>query len=165
VKIFHPARPNRISSFILFAAVALAPLPFGSADPPTIAFWCIVLGLGAITVSPRDLHKVQLVFLAGVGFLAAAYAFVLHEQLSAHPWIAAPHPLWREASEALGMQLEPSVSLARNQPYFALGAPLAAVLSLIIALIVCADRDRARQFLKWLAWSGWRMPSLESARS
>ena len=33
---------------ILFAAVAAAPLPFGSTDPATIAFWCIVLGVGLL---------------------------------------------------------------------------------------------------------------------
>ena len=35
---------NRVSTFLLFATVAAAPLPFGSTNPPSIAFWCIVLG-------------------------------------------------------------------------------------------------------------------------
>jgi hypothetical protein len=32
------------ASWLLFAAVALAPSPFGSDQPIAIAFWCIVFG-------------------------------------------------------------------------------------------------------------------------
>ena len=83
-----------------------------------------------------------------------AYAFVLHEQLAARPWIASPHPLWHEAAEALGIPIAPSVSIARNQPFFALGAPLANMLAVICSFIVCIDRDRARQLILVIAWSG-----------
>jgi O-antigen ligase len=83
-----------------------------------------------------------------------AYGLVLHEQLAAHPWFTTPYPIWREASEALGIPIEPSVSVARHQPFFALGASLADLLALICSLIVCADRKRARQLLMVIAWSG-----------
>ncbi len=145
---------NRISTFLLFATVAAAPLPYSSTNFPAIAFWCIVLGIAAITVSPRGLRSDQFVLLGLVAIVIAAYGLVLHEQLSATPWFAAPHPLWREASEALGMPIEPSVSIARNQPFFALGASLADVLALICSFVVCSDRNRARQLLKVVAWSG-----------
>ena len=150
----HPVRSNRISSYILFAVVALAPLPFGSADDITIAIWCVILGLAAVAATPRSLQSGQLALLGCAGVLIAAYGIVLHEQLSPHPWFAAPDPVWREASEALGTPLQPSVSIARNQPFFAIGAPLAAMLSLICSFIVCADRQRAHQLLKVVAWSG-----------
>jgi O-antigen ligase len=147
-------RSNRIASAILFAAVALAPLPFGSTDPAAVAVWCIVLGAGLLLASPGELERPHFALLGGIGVIILAYAFVLHEQLSPHPWIASPHPLWREASEVLGTQLEPSVSITRNQPFFALGAPLAAILSLILGLVVGADRKRARRLLQVMAWSG-----------
>jgi O-antigen ligase len=83
-----------------------------------------------------------------------AYAFVLHEQLAARPWIASPHPIWHEAAEALGIPIVPSVSIARNQPFFALGATLANMLAVICSFIVCIDRDRANQLLSVIAWSG-----------
>lgn len=38
---------NRISSYILFAVVALAPLPFGSANEFSIAVRCVLLGVAA----------------------------------------------------------------------------------------------------------------------
>ena len=91
-----PAPANRISSFTLFATVAAAPLPFGSTDPAVIAFWCIVLGLGVIFVSPRKLRREHLPLLGLAVIVTLAYAFVLHEQLAARPWIASPHALWRQ---------------------------------------------------------------------
>ena len=148
------APSNRISSFILFVTVAAAPFPFGSTAPAAIAFWCIVLGLGVIVVSPRGLRREHLPLLGLAVIVTLAYAFVLHEQLAARPWIASPHPLWREAAETLGIPIAPSVSIARNEPFFALGAPLANMLAVICSFIVCIDRDRARQLLLVIAWSG-----------
>jgi O-antigen ligase len=144
---------NRISTFLLFATVAAAPLPFGSTNLQ-IAFWCIVLGIAAIAASPRGLRFGQFVLLGLAGVVIAAYGLVLHEQLATHPWFATPHPLWREASEALGIPIEPSVSIARHQPFFALGVSLADMLALICSFIICTDRNRARQLLKVVAWSG-----------
>jgi O-antigen ligase len=146
--------PNRISSIVLFATVAAAPLPFGSTDHVVIAFWCVVLGLGVIAASPHSLRReyFPLVVLAAIVILA--YAFVLHEQFTARPWVGSPHPLWGEAADVLGVPVEPSVSIARNQPFFALGAPLANMLAIICSFFVCIDRDRARQLFQVIAWSG-----------
>ncbi len=145
---------NRISSIILFATVAAVPLPFGSTDSAVIAFWCIVLGLGGIAASPRSLRREHFPLIVLAGIVILAYAFVLHEQLAARPWVVAPHPIWGEAASALDMPLEPSVSIARNQPFFALGAPLANMLAIVCSFIVCIDRDRARQLFLVIAWSG-----------
>ena len=148
------APSNQISSHILFVTVAAVPFPFGSTAPAAIAFWCIVLGLGVIVVSPRSLRREHLPLLALAVIVTLAYAFVLHEQLAARPWIASPHPLWREAAETLGIPIEPSVSIARNEPFLALGAPLANMLAVIGSFIICIDRDRARQLILVIAWSG-----------
>ena len=134
--------------------MAAAPLPLGSADPPTIAFWCAVLGVGVIAASPRRLRRDHIPLVALAVVVILAYAFVLHEQLAARPWIAEPHPLWSKAAQALGAPIPPSVSIARNQPYFALGAPLANLLAIICSFVVCIDRDRARQLILVIAWSG-----------
>jgi O-antigen ligase len=148
------ARSNRFSSYLLFGVVALAPLPFGSTDAIIVAVWCMVLGVATAAATPRLLQPGQFFLLGCAALLIAAFAIVLHEQLSSHPWFAAPDPIWGEASEALGVHLKPSASIARNQPFFALGAPLAVMLSLICSFIVCADRRRAHQLIKVIAWSG-----------
>ena len=123
-------------------------------NPSSIALWCIVLGIAAIAASPRGLQVGQFALLGLIAIVIAAYGLVLHEQLAAHPWFATPHPLWHEASEALDLPIEPSVSIVRHQPFFALGASLANMLALVCSLIVCADRKRARQLLTIVAWSG-----------
>jgi len=83
-----PAPSNRISSFILFATVAAVPFPFGSTSPAVIAFWCIVLGLGVIFLSPRRLRREHLPLLGLAVIVILAFTFVLHEQLAAAPWMA-----------------------------------------------------------------------------
>lgn len=148
--------PARVASWLLFAAVALAPLPFGSNEPTTIAFWCIVLGACLVFAPVRYLGAGQLALAGLAGIVVAAYALVLHEQLAEHPWLAAatPDPIWQEAQAALGVPLQPSVSIARNQPWFELGRPLVCMLAIACGFLVGVDRGRARQLLKVIAWSG-----------
>jgi O-antigen ligase len=145
---------NRVSSWLLLVTVAVAPLPFGSTNPTTIAAWCGVLGIATVAASPRALLHGQYVLLGLLAIVITAFGFVLHEQLAAQPWFATPHPIWKEASEALGAPIEPSASIARYRPFYALGAPLANVLALICSFVVCTDRKRAHQLLKVFAWSG-----------
>jgi O-antigen ligase len=148
------ALSSRFSSIILFATVAAVPFPFGSTDRIVIAFWCIVLGFGVIAASPQSLRREHFPLIVLAGIIILAYAFVLHEQLAERPWIGAPHAVWGEAASVLGMPLEPSVSIARNQPFFALGATLANILAIVCSFIICIDRDRARQLFLVIAWSG-----------
>jgi O-antigen ligase len=149
-----PAPSNQTASYALFAAIAGAPLPFGSVYPASIALWCVVLGVGALFASPRGLRKAHVALLAGMAATVLLYALVLHEQLSQTPWFAAPNPIWSEAAQTLGAPLKPSVSITRNEPFYALGAPLAGMLALACGLVVGMDRARARQVLQVTAWSG-----------
>ena len=145
---------KRIAVYLLFVTVAAAPLPFGSRDSTTVALWCILLGVAAVSASVRGLGKPQKALLLGIGLLLAGYGLVLHEQLSEMPWIAKPHPLWAQASSVLGVALLPSVSIAKYEPFYSLGPPLAAVLALMLGLVVGSDRARARQLLLVVGWSG-----------
>jgi len=144
----------RIAAAILYAALAGPPFLFGSRDLTTIAIWCALLGLGLVLASTRRLQTGHLLILAGIGFIVLCFGFVLHEQLSDHPWIAPFHPIWAEASEVLGRQLAPSASIIRGEPVFALGHPLANILALVLGLIVGVDSGRARYGLRVMAWAG-----------
>lgn len=148
------AKPNRLSSYLLFAVVALAPLPFGSTEPATIAVWCLVLGFSLIISSPRSSQGRNLLLLFAAAIIVAAYALVIHEQVSASPLLGSPNAAWSQAAEALGIQLASQISIARNEPFFAIGAPLANLLAGVCSYIVCEDRYRARQLFLVVAWSG-----------
>ena len=144
----------KIASWLLFAAAALGPLPFGSNSSTAIAFWCIVLGACLVLAPVRRLGAGQAGLVVLAAILVLAYAFVLHEQLAEHPWLASPHPIWQEAEAALGGAIAPSVSIARNQPWFELGRPLVCILAMACGFLVGAEEARARQLIKVIAWSG-----------
>ena len=54
----------------------------------------------------------------------------------------------------MGQQVAPSVSIVRGEPFYALGAPLANVLALLLGLIVGADGQCARRALQVMVWAG-----------
>jgi O-antigen ligase len=141
---------------ILCAAVAVAPLPFGSTDPVIVAFWCLILGVATVMTTPRHLHAPHLVLIGVFAVMIVAWTIVLGAQLSTHAFVpsASVYGLWRQTADALDVALDPSVSIVRSEPFFALGAPLAAMLSGTCSLIVCVDRRRARKLLRVVAWSG-----------
>jgi O-antigen ligase len=145
---------GRIAAGILYAALVGPPFLFGSRESVTVAAWCALLGVGLIFAPTRRLQKGHFVLLGGIAFVILCFGFVLHEQLSDHPWVASFNPIWSKASEALGKQLAPSVSIVRGQPFFALGKPLANVLALILGLLVGVDSDRARRGVRVMAWAG-----------
>jgi O-antigen ligase len=104
--------------------------------------------------SPKKLRAGHFAVLGGIAFIVACYGFVLHEQLSAHPWIASPNPIWAKTSALLDQPGAPSVSIIRGEPFYALGAPSAAMLALVLGLVLGADNRHARQALLVMAWSG-----------
>jgi len=145
---------NTSSASILFFVVVCAPFPLGSTNDLSIAFWCLCLGLGLVLASVADLRREHVRVLAAVGLIVLAYVFVLHEQLSAHPWVAPFHPVWTQASDLLHVPIAPSASIVKDQAFFSLGAALANILALLLGLIVGARAERARLLLRVLAVSG-----------
>ena len=78
----------RLASWLLYGVAALAPLPFGSNEPTAIAFWCIVLAVCLVLAPAPSFSPGRLGLFALAVLVVVAYAFVLREQLSDHPWIA-----------------------------------------------------------------------------
>lgn len=142
------------ATFLLFFVAAGAPFPFGSTNDLSIAFWSLCLGIAVIFAPTRDLRKPHMWMIAGIGVVVAGYAFVLHEQLSDHPWVAPFQPIWKQASDLLGVPIAPSASIVKNEAFFALGAPLANILAILLGITVGADRERARRMLWVIAVSG-----------
>ena len=150
----HKPLMGPIASWLLFAIVALAPLPFGSVEPTVVAFWCIGLGICLVLAPIGPLKAGQLGLAALAALIVGAYAFVLHEQLAEHPWLATANPVWQEAGQALGGSLSPVVAIARGEPWFALGKTLLCILAITGGFVIGSDGRRARQLIKIIGWSG-----------
>ena len=141
---------------LLFAAVALAPLPFGSTPPTAIASWSVVLGVSIILSSNAAvaLRPGQLAFPGLAAIILSAYALVMYEQLAEHPLIPAqPNPVWQQAEAALGVPLTPTVAIAHGEAWLALGRPLLCILALMAGFLVGLKRERARRLIMIIAWS------------
>lgn len=145
---------NWLSTWLLFFVVAAAPFPFGSTSKSAIAFWCIPLGVAVVLLSLRGLRREIFWLVAGLFLIVVGYGFVLHEQLSDHPWIAPFHPIWSKASDLLGTPLAPSAAITKNLPFSAIGATLANLMSLLLGLVIGSQRERARQIMMIIAYSG-----------
>jgi O-antigen ligase len=145
---------GKVAAGILYTALALPPLLFGAREPTTVAAWCALLGAGLVLAPLKRLERGHGFALGGLAFVIFCFGFVLHEQLAEYPWVASYNPVWAKASEALGQPLTPSVSIIRGQPFFALGAPLANMLALLLGLIVGVDSERARRGVHVMAWAG-----------
>jgi O-antigen ligase len=150
----RPSIAGRVAAGVLYAALALPPFLFGSREPTTVAAWCALLGAGLVVAPLRRLEYGHWIVIAAIAFVALCFGVVLHEQLSDHPWIAPFNPIWEKASDALGKQLVPSVSVVRGEPFFALGHPLANLLALVLGIVVGVDSDRARRGVRVMAWAG-----------
>jgi len=112
----------------------------------------VALGLASL----RALDGRHFLVLGGVAVVVCAHLLVLHEQVSPHPFfsISSPDPAWQDAGEVLGTPTRPSVAMVRDQPLLSLGPSLAAILTLLVAFIVCVDRDHAHRLVQVTAWSG-----------
>jgi O-antigen ligase len=145
---------NRVTWALLAFAVVGAPLLFGSTEPFMIAFWCVILGIALIVCNVHKLRLVHFMLLTLSVAVTLALGFVLHEQIALRPWVAAPHPLWAEAAKVLDEAVPASVSIAKNQPWFSMGGPLLAVLTLTVSFVVNIDRILAWRLFRVIAWAG-----------
>lgn len=150
------ATSNKVATLLLLVVVALAPLPYGSVGPVPLLAWCSMLAVALGLASLRALDGRHFLVLGGVAVVVCAHLLVLHEQVSPHPFftISSPDPAWQDAGEVLGTPTRPSVAMVRDQPLLSLGPSLAAILTLLVAFIVCVDRDHAHRLVQVTAWSG-----------
>lgn len=143
----------RASHAMLVAAVVLAPALFGSRDGTTIAFWCAWLSSGVLLAPSTGLTLRVGGWLAGVMIVVCAWLFVLHEHLSPNPFLASEHPLWRQTANLLETTFPRAVGVQRQQAFYALGVPMAALLAFLLGLLSCGERRQREQLVKALGYS------------
>lgn len=148
------ARENRLATLLLGATVVVAPLPYGSTDPGALGVIVAGVGFSLLCTRARFRAPRDWVIIAFLALVVAAFGFVLHEQVSAAPWLRGrPDMAWLQLSALLddpGARL----SVVRDQPFFALGNVLACIGALLCSYLVCMDRQNAANLLKTIAWAG-----------
>ncbi len=149
----RPRAGNRVATALLSAVLALAPLPFGSIDQVSLAFWCVLLGLNLVIVSPRRLGAKRAGALVLIGALAASVVVVsILQGTGANPLVEAD-PIWAQTARILG-PLAGAGSVALWVPLFAMGNLLACMAAMAIGLIVGVDHRNTRRILVTVAISG-----------
>lgn len=86
--------------------------------------------------------------------MAFCLGFVIHEQSSTRPIFATPNPAWEAFSGIFSTKVAPTASIVKNEPIFAVGPALANILTLVLAVILAADRPKARRIVYVIAISG-----------
>ena len=145
---------NLVAAYILLGVVALAPLPFGSHDPLSEVFWCLVLAIAATNASPHDLKPMHLLLLGVVGLIVCAFGLVLYQQVWTDRGGDAGASVWQAAARLVGSDRPPVTAIVRYEPLFSLGPTLASVMALALGIVTGAERGSARRLLRVFAWSG-----------
>jgi O-antigen ligase len=140
---------HRVSSYLLVGVVILSPIPFGSTDRIAVSTWAILLSIVAIGALPSQFTKAQLVFVACATVVVAAWAATIYVQQT-RPIFGGKfdHPIWKQATEYLGVPLEGGVSAARNSTYYAAAPQIACFLALICGFFAGRDRSIALRIIR-----------------
>jgi O-antigen ligase len=140
---------RQIASYVLISAVVLSPLPFGSTDQISIAFWTVILAIVSVAILPPFFTKAEFVFLGCAAVLAAAWCVTIYVQLSPSEVLDGffDNPIWPRASEAMGIKLPAGVSVARNQAFYSAAPQLACFLALFSGFMAGRDRETAKRVL------------------
>lgn len=146
---------NRVACWLLAATVALAPLPYAGTDPSALAVLLALLGFAVLLSRRQASRPGDRLLIALAVLIVAFYALVLHEQISLQPWFGGrPDPVWAQMSRLVGGDPAAPLALVRDQPLFALGAPLACLTVLACSFFVAGSPAQAELLLKTVAWSG-----------
>lgn len=155
---------GRIQQALVFGTAALAPVPFGSADPFWSVVWCVPLGLSLAVAALGPLTRnavralCELLLLLGlVGCVLALQTSVAQDLLPQDLGDgAAPVSLdfWREAARVLGTDLGERARYDGGPPFAGLGTALSPALAFAAGLAVAAHVRRSSVFLGRLAMIG-----------
>lgn len=144
-----PSYPAMLATLGLCSLVALAPLPFASMDMRIVAVWVLLLSGVLLLAVSQQISLRDLAFLFGFTAVSLFWAFVVSEQLSQTSVLSKRliAPIWEQTSAILSEQLNGSISVALNEPFFSAGSQIACLLSMLCGYFVGRNRSAARFLL------------------
>lgn len=147
---------ERLVHLLLMALVALAPLPLGSNREWSWTLCALAAGvLGAVwavTTLARSSRPARL----PTGILLPFLLVLGWVLVQAGGWAPASwhHPVWSLAAEKLGVALDGSISLSREDSLVALMRLIAYGAVFLLSFQLCRDAGRAAATFRWLAGAG-----------
>lgn len=144
---------TKLSLVLAGTTLALAPLPFGSVTPGSIAFWCCLLGVGVMLAPLAHLDRRHWAILGPVLATAALFGIIVLVQSFAAP-DGLRDPIWAASEAALGEPVEATLSVAPGLASRALGLQLLMLLAFVGAFLLGADRAQARILILVAAYAG-----------
>ncbi|WP_271565143.1 O-antigen ligase family protein [Bradyrhizobium sp. CCBAU 11386] len=147
---------ERLATYGLCLVVALVPLMFGSVQNNVLAVWVILLAAIASLATWRRGSFCDGVVLAVFGLVIICWLLVIGLQLLplSSSLVTLAHPIWRESSALLGVELPPRISAVRDLPAIAAGAQIANALALFCGVCLGRSRWSAGLLVETFAWSG-----------
>jgi len=116
--------------------------------------WCALLAASLTGADFSHLRPGQGAWLAAVPLGLAAVAGAALAQSFAPVGVLPAHPVWRQASDLLGIELPARPFPTAEPPWQSLGPPLLFTLAFVRAYFVAADERGAERLVRVLAWSG-----------
>jgi hypothetical protein len=143
-----------LTTYFLALIIALAPLPYGSADLVWIAILCSLLSLCAATAQLHTVKPIHLRLVAPVFACALVYAAVVALQLTPSVPFGGADAIWAGAAGILRAPVDGRLAVSAFQPWVSLGPPLTLFLSFVCGFFAGIEQRGAKTVLIVAASSG-----------
>lgn len=126
-----------VSQILALATVALAPVPFGSADERWVALWCAILGISLALADTRALAPLHRRFAALTLALLLGWVAIAVLQQTAPPPLPLADPIWSETDALLpGLAIAPRIAATASSPWPHVAMPLLMALCFLRFLLI-----------------------------
>jgi O-antigen ligase len=138
-----------VQLWITVAALALAPLFFGSIDQLAVVIWIVVLSIGTLfgLAVPMGARQARLLFVFFI--LCFVYALVAVIQIAPDRFGKFNDPIWLKANQLLGLNTPPRISILAEIPSVAVGHFLLLVTSFMNGFFVGTSQRNAYTLVWW----------------
>jgi O-antigen ligase len=144
---------TKLSRYVTAGAIALAPLPFGSAETQWVSLWCVLLCLALLPLVARPFRRIHLVLLApAIGTLLVVIVACWLQSLPL-PGIIDTDAVWARAQALVGATAHPPAAVDVAGPWQAFGPSLAIFLAFVCAFLHATDTAGAQLILRTVAVS------------
>jgi len=149
-------RPQRIVFVLLAALIASAPLPLGAARP--LAWNLLGLGvalllIASLAISTREPVAFQKDLAVPIVLFAVVAAFVVFQVSTGTP-AAWRNPVWDQAAEGLGHEVQGAIAVDRQAALTYLLRLVSYAGIILLSFILCRNTARARAAVKCIVLCG-----------